>query len=103
MNIIQLQFFKVKDTCHILKISTKTYYIVQRSTNKDDEVSSSARIPPNVSKKDEEALLSKLEAQQSMGDCFSRKWLEEYFKEQGRDVELDKCWLYRFKKSPLKK
>ena len=37
-----------------------------------------------------------------MGNCFSprqaREWLEEYIKEQGREVILDKCWWHRFKR-----
>ena len=84
--LIQLQFLKVKEICHIFKISTKIYYVVLKNEDDDGESSLSVGRPPNVSKEEKEALLSKLETQQCKGDCFSprqaREWLEEYIKEQ---------------------
>lgn len=57
--------------------------------------------PPLVTKSDEDALLIQLELQQRQGDCFSpkqaRKWLQDYLKENGKDVTIDRFWWYRFK------
>ena len=104
--LIQLQILRIKDICHILKISTKTYYKIIKKQNEDDDDEDEdhpcAGRPPNVNEKDEKALLEHIELQQCMGDCLcprqARDWLETYIKEQGRDVTLDKRWWYRFKR-----
>lgn len=108
--ISQFQFFKnlrtltIGNLSYVLRISTKTYYkILEIIKNKgvDEEDSSNRGRPPNVSADEEQALLEQLMQCQCQGDCMSpsqaRIWLEEYIRQNGKEIVIDRYWWYRFK------
>lgn len=97
-----LHVLKICDLCYILRISTKTYYKILPIIEKGGEdIESPMGRPPIVSEIEENALLKQLELQQLQGDCLSprqaREWLENYIKEKGRSIILDRNWWFRFK------
>lgn len=70
-----------------------------------EDIESPMGRPPIVSEIEDEALLKQLELQQLQGDCLSpqqaREWLENFIKERGRSVILDRNWWFRFKNKDI--